>query len=343
MQGRSETQGSAMRCPNHPSSGPESGNERRRNGPSAGAVGLSIILALSAVLSTQTAQASGRFFTKTVRRGETAKGIAQYYYGNPAAAPVVRAVAEMAPFQTRRLKPGLRLRLPVAWSYRIRPGDTWTQLGRDYLSAGFRGRLLALINGKSPTKRPPVGHVLRIPATLWYKPSRPLPMRRLVRWLAPAVEASEQKQLAERIATFNGLSGTKLRRNKMVLIPLFSLQARQGLVANDLPIPDPRTVRELKRTHAAAKALLGDGRYEQAVSVCLGRIADAHLAPRQGALLYKDLAQAFVAQDWIALARTMAAKALKLDPKLPLDPLHDSPKVLRLFEGKTRPSSAAHP
>ncbi len=290
-----------------------------------------LALHLAVSVAPQKANASGRFLTKRVHRGETAKNIALYYYGTEKAAPVVKAAAGMSPQSTKRLSPGTLLKLPIAWSYRIRPKDTWRHIGRDYLSAGFRGRLLALINGKDATKSPPAGHVIRIPATLWFKPRRTVRLRRLVRWLSPAVSDAEKRVLAERIVAFNGLSNKRLRRNRTILIPLFSLEARQGLVANDLPIPDQKTARLLKRAHATARALLDDGRYEQAALVCLKTLPWAHLAPRRGALVYKDLAYAFVAMEWFSLARTMAAKALALDPKVPLDPVEDSPKILRLF------------
>ena len=74
---------------------------------------------------------AGRFLTVKARRGDTPAKVATRYYGDEGKKLLVAAANNLG--EKARLRGGKTLRIPTAWSYRIRRGDTWTRLARDYL------------------------------------------------------------------------------------------------------------------------------------------------------------------------------------------------------------------
>jgi hypothetical protein len=267
----------------------------------------------------------------TAAAGDTSRGLALRYYGSAGARAALLHWNGL-PEDTARLTAGQRLRLPTAWSYPVRPGDTWDQLAADYLADARHARLLAELNGKPPAQPPTPGHLLVIPALLKLTVDRRTPLRALVARVSgwPAGRPLTQ-ELAGQIARINGLAGDDVAAGARILVPLMHHRLVGWFLPSDLPLNDPGTERRVVAVLASARADLQAGRYVDA-ALRLAPVPDlpgARRARRVEALVL--LATAQVALGRLALAREAAAAALKLDPRLRLDPDQVSPKVRALF------------
>jgi hypothetical protein len=275
--------------------------------------------------------ARARDIEVTARAGDTPATLALRYYGS-AGAQAALLHWNGLPADTRKLDPGQRLRLPTAWSYPVRPGDTWAQLAADYLADGRHATLLAELNGKPPGQPPTAGHLLVIPALLRLTVDKRQPLRALAARVSgwPAARAQTQ-ELAGQIGRINGVTGADAPAGARLLVPLMHHRLIGWFLPSDLPADDPGTERRVAALLTSAQADLRAGRYVDA-ALRLASIPDlpgARRGRRVEALVL--LATAQVALGRLDLARSSAASARRLDPKLRLDPDEVSPKVRAVF------------
>jgi hypothetical protein len=279
------------------------------------------------------ARAAPRALTRKVAPGETAESLAKRFYGQPFAARVLLLANGLRGLDKRppALKVGSTIRLPTAWSYRIRTGDTFADLARDYLGDAHKAGFLAWINGKDPRQAAPAGHVIIVPALVAVKVPRRLSLTKLAARLLEQDPRSEAvTRLVRRIRQYNGVKG-RLGRRRRVVVPLIRLRVLGWFLASRLPAGDPGTERRARRRLARAELDLRAGRY---LEIALGLAPVVRRTGLSRALLSRAhhlRCTAFVALRHGDLALAAARAVLRLDPGYKLDPVLVSPKVRAVF------------
>ena len=284
----------------------------------------------------------------TVKRGDSAEELAERYYGETWAARALLLANGESGFGRRlpRLRPGTAVRLPTAWSYRIRSGDTWEILARDYLGDASHARFLATINGKEyrPGEAAPRRHVITIPTLLRVQVPHRFGLTRLVaRLLDRRARDPRVLRLAKWVEMVNKIRG-RLRGGQNLVIPLASLRLLGWYLPNSLPRPDPGTRRRARRRLGQARTDLRRGRYVTAAARLGPVLGWPGLPDAQAVQALRLRCTAWVALGRRALALQAAREALRIQPELTLDPVDVSPKVRAVFQrAKQGPTGSARP
>jgi LysM domain len=293
-----------------------------------------VVVAVGVCAEPVALSAAPRSMSRKVGRGETAAKLAKRYYGKPWAARVlllVNGLNGLAKQRPPELKVGSTIQMPTAWSYRIRPGDTFVRLARDYLGDGSKAKFLAWVNGKNERLPAPVGHVVIVPALVKVK----LPVRMTLTQLAARLlnrkpRSEAVKRLVRRIRKYNGALAGSGGRSSLV-VPLIRMRLLGWFLASGLPQSDPGTARRAEVLLRQANKHLRAGRYLEA-AVGLAPVVrlnglDSELRVRAHHLR----CTAFVALARAGLALAAARSVLRLDPGFRLDPVRISPKVRAVY------------
>jgi hypothetical protein len=285
-------------------------------------------------------RAEAKVFKRTLSNKESLKKLARRFYGDDDYAVYIQAASDLAPFGDSSARTGTTVFIPTCWTYRIRPDDTWADLGRDYLGDAARGVVLARHNYKNPAKPPPSGHLITMPFQFDHTVKQRIAVRRLVKRILPrSASRTLRKKQAKLIIKYNELKKSILSRGQKITIPIFHVRVQKAMLPTEPPSPDPGARRRLQKTLSQLKALHAKGRYEKAATVASAAQHWAHLAPEHGARLYQALVVSYIALRHPVLALGAARKALALHAELALDPRATSPKVLAVFKkagyGKT--------
>lgn len=284
------------------------------------------------------AEAAAQRVVHRVRFGETLAKLSKYYYGKRTYAPILRAVNNLP--EEHKLDPGHRLRIPTAWTYRVKRTTSVYALAKRLLGDSRRWAALGLANPIGRRKRIRAGRRLVIPFTLTHT-------------LAPGETLEDlarryygKKRDASMIAAYNFLTDPAMvRPGARLVIPIATLKIRDAVLTqllNErvLGVSDALSA-ERRRALQEANALLRRGEY-WAVPLRLMRIlgreqpSDPHMAE-----VYRLLGVAYVAVDRPNLAVRAFSEALLRDPNMTLNPVTHSPKVIRPFmDARTKLSRA---
>ena len=116
-------------------------------------------------------QALARMLIHTVRRGDTLELLAAEYYGNRTNAVYIMAANSFT--HPRPLRPGQRLKIPTAWRYKLKKGETLGQVAELYVGDKRRAQFLADFSGyaRADVVRP--GQEVVIPFHLTHQAQAP--------------------------------------------------------------------------------------------------------------------------------------------------------------------------
>lgn len=294
-------------------------------------VGL-VFVALALTLLPAALSAAPRALIRKVKPGETASKLAKRYYGKAFAARILllanglNGLAKKPP----ELRVGSTIRMPTAWSYRIRTGDTFARLARDYLGDKRKAGFLAWVNGKDPSRATAVGHVIIVPAVVKVKVPHRMKLSKLAARLLDRKAKSEAvKRLVRRIRKYNGIK--TIGRRRSLVVPLIRLRVLGWFLPSGLPDRDPGTVRRVLTLLGQADRDLRAGRY---VEVAVGLARVTRLSGLTSALAVRShhlRCTAYVALARPGLALAAARAVLRLDPGFKLDPVQISPKVRAVY------------
>jgi len=276
--------------------------------------------------------AAPRALIRKVKSGETAAKLALRYYGKPFAERILLLANGLDGLarDPPELKEGATIRLPTAWSYRIRPGDTFAGLAQDYLGDKRQAGFLAWVNGKDGSRPTVAGHVIIVPALVKVKVPRRWKLSKLAARLLNQKPKSEAvKRLVRRIRKYNGLRSIGRRRSLMV--PLIRLRVLGWFLPSGLPDGDPGSVRRSLARLRQAQQDLQAGRYVE-VLVGLAPLARVPgLTPTLRVRAHHLRCTAYVALARSGLALSAARAVLRLDPGFKPDPVQISPKVRAVY------------
>src|SRR6185312_5142378 len=182
----------------------------------AGAQMKSVAVAL--VVLGISATASAKVVVYSARSGDTPESIAADYYGNRSQAIFILETNGLE--RDKPLKPGQKVRIPTAFHYRVRKGDTLEGLAKRFLDDGRRAPFLAAFSGLRPTDKLREGQDLLIPFQHVHRTEVPESLQSVAR--AFYGDASKAKLLAD----YNFRSAPMLAKGERVLVPIGHVHIR---------------------------------------------------------------------------------------------------------------------
>jgi hypothetical protein len=271
-------------------------------------------------------------FTHTVQKNETLAQIAERTYGKIQYEKILVAANALDTQGGSPIVAGERLEIPALDHYRIVAGDTWQGLAKQLLGDPERSTVLAQANDTMPWVPPAEGAEIIVPYNLRYIATQ-----------ADTIVTITQKFTGEKdkawvFDQYNHLKGQPIRRGDVILIPLTNLPLTEAGKA-EAAAADATTrsqaagvARDAQRkVESEMPILLGDvrgGRYVDAVTRGGKLLALGDLTRPQLALIQRQMTEAYSALDAPGLAAAACAAWRENDPKVRLDPVMLSPKIL---------------
>ena len=289
-----------------------------------------VCVCLGSIYKTRGAEAKS--FARTLKKGVSVGDIAKRFYGREDFAVFIAAASEFKPYGDGSAEAGEVAVIPTSWTYRLRPDDTWADLGKDYMGDSRRGAMLAKKNYKDPKKRPPSGHLINMPFHVPYKATSRVTLKNVARVFSVGLPRTGIRDLERMIKGYNFLKKPHLKAGQKILIPVFHVQVKRALLATEGPIPDPGSQRRAKAMAKKVEGYLRSGEYGRVIALASESMKEAEGAPQVVAKIMLYLCTAGVALNQKALAEKAALKSLELDPEMTLNPRKISPKVRAVFQ-----------
>ena len=154
----------------------------------------------------------------TARSGDTPESIAADYYGNRSLAIYISDGNGLQ--RGARIRPGQRVRIPTAFRYRVRHGDTLQGLAQRFLEDRRRAPFLAQLSGQKVSDKLREGQELLIPFLEAHRAAAPESLSSVARVFYG--DSSKAKMLAE----FNFRSSPMLAKGEKVLVPVSHVRIR---------------------------------------------------------------------------------------------------------------------
>lgn len=268
-----------------------------------------------------------------VRPGESLPQLAEQLYGDARRAEIL-AVANGVPEVDEVLRAGQRLVVPAPEWRTVGAEDTWSSLAQRLLGDERRAFLLVEANRGNPDTRPAPGTEILVPAVVAYR----------------CVYGDGLPQIAERfyrrteaarlIKRYNFLTGARIDRDEVLLLPLSDLRltnAGRALLETQRANRGDGS-RQVSQTRAdaeirALEQLLRDGDFVELVSASSALLARREaLSGNQVVSILRAQGTAYVALDRTALAVATFREALAHQPDLEWNPITTSPKVLQVWQ-----------
>jgi LysM repeat protein len=206
--------------------------------------------------------AHARVVLYAARSGDTPESIAADYYGNRTLALFI--VEGNGLEREARLRPGQKLRIPTAFHYKVRRGDTLEALAQRFLDDKRRAAYLAGVSGIKVTDRLREGQDLVIPFQHVHRADAPESLSSVAR--AFYGDAGQARVLAE----YNFHPAPMLAKGERILVPISHVRIRavrlaQAALQQPPPPAGGRAVSfPLERTPAIAAASVEEARRREA-------------------------------------------------------------------------------
>jgi hypothetical protein len=287
-----------------------------------------LALASAALLASSHATA----FTHTVQKNETLAQIAERTYGKIQYEKILVAANALDAQGGSPIVAGQRLEIPALDHYRINAGDTWQGLAKQLLGDPDRNVVLAQANDTMPWIPPAEGAEIIVPYNLRYIATQSDTIVTITQ------KFTGEKEKAWIYDQYNHLKGQPVRRGDVILVPLTNLPLTEAGKA-EAAAADATTrsqsgglAREAQRkVESELPLLLGDirgGRYVDAITRGGRLLALGDLTKPQLAVIQRHLTEAYVALEAPGLAAAACAAWKDNDPKMKLDPVMISPKIV---------------
>ena len=289
--------------------------------------------------------ASAKVVVYSSRPGDTPESIAADYYGNRSQAIFIVETNGLE--RDKPLKPGQRVRIPTAFHYRVRKGDTLEGLAQKFLDDKRRSPFLAAFSGLRPTDKLREGQDLLIPFQHVHRTEVPESLQSVARSFYG--DASKAKLLAD----YNFRTAPMMAKGEKILVPISHVHIRavklQPIVekpvvgsskVKEVPVPTlaPAPAKEAQKREAELAEKVGkelavaekaykDGSYSD-VPAMLDKVLTAEEpSESQLAELFRLKAFAYVALGLDDLAVNAFREVLARKPDVALDEATVSPKI----------------
>jgi hypothetical protein len=287
---------------------------------------------VAAVLCLAFAPRATRAFPHIVQAGETLASMSERFYGKVQNERLLVAANGLDQGVGVRIAPGMRLEIPALLTVRVSPRETWKELSLRYLGAESRAFAVANLNGSQPWLFPEVGSEILIPYNL-----------RVVAKEDDTIVGLAYRYLGDRKAAwmldqYNQREGRQLVRGEVLLLPLVDVKLTQAgkdaaKAAAEMTYLETRTSErdqqlKVQQELPALARLLRQGQYAEALRSGTELLTISSVSPRQSAVIYRALWEAYVALGVSGRATEACAHWMELDAKAKLDPVQHSPKLI---------------
>jgi hypothetical protein len=322
---------------------------------------LSLLVFVSLLLSGTRARA---MIVYTARNGDTAESIAADYYGNRSLAPFITEGNGLP--KEARLRAGQKVRIPTAFHYRVRKGDTLEALGARFLDDKRRGILLAWFNPIKAADKLREGQDLIIPFAHIHRAEAPESL------LSVARVFYGDPNKARLLQEFNFRSSPMLARGERLLVPIAHVRVRAVRLQQPAPAPtvarrpnvkheetqpvalavapapeaEKREEELARRVGARLKATeqaYKDGSYAEVPAELDKLLAAEEPSEAQLAEIFRLKAFAYVALGMDELAVSSFREVLARKPDIALDEATVSPKIRGALERARAETKASEP
>jgi len=308
---------------------------------------LAIALTLWAIVST----AQARMIVYSAKNGDTAESIAADYYGNRSLASFIVEGNNLP--RDARLHAGQKVRIPTAFHYRVRRGDTLEALGGKFLDDKRRGVLLAWFNPIRGSDRLREGQDLIIPFQHIHHAEAPESLTSVAR------NFYGDPGKAKLLQDYNFRASPMLAKGERIILPIAHVRVRSvhlqqlqapPTVASKKPRREPREREETAPTLAAAPDKEAEAREAELAQKVSALLLTAEKAYKEGAYeavpaqldkllaaedpseaqlaeIFRLKAFAYVALGMDELAVSSFREVLARKPDLALDEATVSPKI----------------
>jgi len=302
-----------------------------------------------AALCSLPATAAARSVTYTVQAGDTAESVAADYYGNRSLALIVLEANGME--HAAKLRSGQKLRIPTAFRYRVKKGETLELLAQRFCDDKRRAPLLAQIAGVKPTDKLREGQDLVVPFNVTHRAEAPESLSSVARTFYGDVGK------AKLLSDYNFRTSPLLAKGERVLVPIAHVKIRAVYLsppsappaapqATPDRVPDPPAVppvspateREAQRREIELAARVGgllveadkgykDGAYAEVLANLDKLLSEEDPSESQLAEIFRLKACSYVALGMDDLAERAFREVLARKPGLTLDEASVSPKI----------------
>ncbi len=267
-----------------------------------------------------------------VRFGDTLPVVSLYYYGKKDHAPLLAKVNGIA--LSQGLKTADHIRIPTAWTYTVRKSTRIERLAKKLLDDPRRWTVLKSINKLGRRKRIRAGTKLRVPFTVTHRVAAQETFTNLSK------KYFGTPRQAALIANFNFIKGPRPTPGSEIQIPLWQVKILphrlEDLVNRRLLGVGKTTDFASRSTIQEANAQLRTGEYWAVFLRLIQGLTRQLPSDMYAAQIFKLVAIAYVALDHPEMARDAFKEALTYNPTMSLDPITNSPKVMRaLMDAKT--------
>ncbi len=285
--------------------------------------------------------ASARVVTYTVAAGDSAESVAADYYGNRSLALIVLEANGLE--RGAKLRPGQKLRIPTAYRYRVKRGDTLELIAQRLLDDKRRAPMLAQIAGLKTADKIREGQELLMPFQITHRADAPESLSSVAKTFYG--DAGKAKLLAD----YNFRTSPLLAKGERVAVPIAHVKIRAVYLQPPgvAPVAKPEierapvaiaSEREAQRREVELAARIGgllveadqsyrDGAYAE-VSANLDKLlSEEDPSESQLAEIFRLKAFSYVALGMDDLAERAFREVLARKPGLTLDEATVSPKI----------------
>src|SRR5579863_3987144 len=187
--------------------------------------------------------ASARVVVYSAKNGDTPESIAGDFYGNRSQAIFV--IEGNGLERDKPLRPGQKIRIPTAFKYRVKKGDTLEGLAKKFLDDARRAPFLAAFSGLRGTDKLREGQELLIPFQHVHRAELPESLQSVARTFYG--DASKEKLLAD----YNFRTTKMLAKGEKVLVPIAHVKIRAVRLVE--PAPEKVTSKKHEPSHEVDK------------------------------------------------------------------------------------------
>ena len=318
----------------------------------------SVGCAIALVVFSAVSPAAARVVTHTVEAGDSAESVAADYYGNRSLSIIVLAANNLD--HGAKLRSGQKLRIPTAFRYRVKRGETLEGLAQRFCEDKRRAPALAQIAGLKPTDKLREGQDLLIPFNVTHKADAPESLQSVARTFYG--DPNRGRLLGE----YNFHSSPLLAKGERITVPIAHVKVRAVYLQPPAPTaPTPATTsptgdkpgeslslvaaateREAQRREVELAARIGgllveadksyrDGEYAAVLANLDKLLSEEDPSEVQLAEIFRLKAFCYVALGMDDLAERAFREVLARKPAVQLDEATVSPKI-RAALGRAR-------
>jgi hypothetical protein len=288
------------------------------------------------------APADARVLLHVARATDTPEALAAEYYGNRSLALFILEANGLP--RGRGLKAGQKVRIPTAFRYRLKRGETLELIAARFLEDKRRAPYLAQWSGLPRGDKGREGEEVVVPFQLVHKAPAPESLQSLARNYYG--DAGQAKLLAG----YNFRSSPVLAPGDKLIVPITHVRVRSVHLAPhaapsekvaEAPPPDAakreaelaeRVAARLARAELAYK----EGSYPDVPAQLTKLLSEEDPSEPQLVAIHRLLAFAYVALGADEVAVKEFREVLERDPDLVLDPALVSPKIRAAFDRAKR-------